>query len=154
MGISGIICYVTFLVAYSVQMRIRDDDLESIKLRKMAVTCKRFRERCYKFRFRTLKERIERFDTILDDLNAYFQLRQRQKETEDEKERDKKLLKERVTNLITFEQWIGEKEKFAKLAGEDHFSKTLAESEKRLPRAERAIKGTSPIGYSRPCRGP
>ena len=75
MQLSAWAYFIAFIVAYRVGSYEKLND-EMVKLRKMQLTLKRFRHRIDKFRRRTWNERLEKFDTMMGTLDAFFEAQQ------------------------------------------------------------------------------
>ncbi|CAD7976780.1 unnamed protein product [Amoebophrya sp. A25] len=130
--------YLGFLFAYRIAFYFKEG-VDTYKLRKMLFVIKRFRSRLLKFRDKTEKERLERFDNTLANIDAFFEKRQREIQEEEQRKKDEELLRKQLSGGLTFDRWFEEKSKMLLLGGLRYVAISNKESEKVLhPPAKKA----------------
>lgn len=126
------VMYMGFLFTYRVMFYFKEG-LDTYKLRKMLFVVKRFRSRLLKFRDKTEKERLERFDNVLASIDEFFAQRSREQAEEEQRLRDEALLQKTLNEGLTFDTWFEQKSKMLSLGGLPYVAASNKESEKVLP---------------------
>ncbi|CAD7967587.1 unnamed protein product [Amoebophrya sp. A120] len=130
--VSALAMYLGFLFIYRIAFYFKEG-LDTYKLRKMLFVVKRFRSRLLKFRDKTEKERLERFDNVLASIDEFFLQRGREQAEAEQRARDEALLQKTLSEGLTFDSWFEQKSKMLLLGGLRYVAASNKESEKVMP---------------------